>query len=968
MADHFYPGGGHHYNGSPFGDYSSYQPYTASPYTNSDDQSHLHTIDFSASQAYFNGLSQAQSGPSHAHFGGSPTAHFGGSPQGYFNGFPQASFGMAESSRSSNPSHSPHAAHSFHAYSPQDRTTARSPESGISGLDPVSNFGFASSCSFARNQHDFNGYNDATSYQSPPAFNGMPPNYMPEHAQAAFSPPAFAPISFERPHLPQLRSSSSQIHQQREDAAHRSAEVERRNKLRGEEKERREVAIQKQVDDGMAALHLEKDEAAHRTAEVEPRNKQREVEKEQRRLAIKKQVEDGIKAIRLEKERERARVEADRIACRKWLSDLQPSQTSSSAVDVYAALGRQLRGFWQDSRPAPSRQTHRDEVIADVQRAINRKWPGQGLKVAAFGSSVTGLVTESSDLDLVLLDPTRPFGVGTPSELCIQPNSFVRHSSGMPEWYSIHQVASAIKTSGKFRNVVSISGASVPIVKMIHRKYDIPSDININERFGLFNSQLICAYADLQPDLVRPLIFFLKHWYSRRELNDPAGKRGSMTFSSYTITLMALQVLQIEGLLPNLQSPDLLKGLNVKPSYLYSRPKRPRRRGNWRQEPSSEATTPSQKYDVTFASGQLDSEQYRKKAIEVSNGDTLATSKGDQASSTDHVLGKMLAAFVRFYADLDRRSQVVSVVNGAPLQRKRSSQPRHVLFDSASEDEDEVNGLHQEPPIGSERTASRDADGRAALRAEHSDVWEGEELVVQDPFIIDRNTSRNIKVGSIERWQGEMDRAIHLLGLDRLDKEPTVEKEKVPLVLDLCIPQTVLDDLEAAARQQAAEGTATAAGSSSDEPWRIEEEAAALEKEIARQAAEALRKEKKKKARRATRHNARLLQEEAGMVEDMIDGIETGRVTGLMNGDGRHEIWRLRTDDSSNGQAQPPIPFTFSVARSPKKPAVPAKTPDDATRSPTPSVDTSKTDGSSSSEDIDLVALRLKQNALKVEA
>ncbi|KAJ1032439.1 hypothetical protein NDA16_000463 [Ustilago loliicola] len=526
----------------------------------------------------------------------------------------------------------------------------------------------------------------------------------------------------------------------------------------------------------MAALKLEKDEADQRTAEVERRNKQRGEEKEKRRLAIQKQVEDGIKAIKLEK---------------------------------------------------------RDEVIADVQRAINRKWPGQGLKVAAFGSSVTGLVTESSDLDLVLLDPTRPYGVGTPSELCVHPNSFVRHSSGMPEWYSTHQVASAIKSLNKFRNVVSISGASVPIVKMIHKKYDIPSDININERFGLFNSQLICAYADLQPDLV----------------------------------------LQMEGLLPNLQSPVLLNRLNVRPSYLYSRPKRPRRRVNGRHEPTQETTTPPQKYNVTFASSQLDREQYRKKAIEVSNSDASATIEDARASNMDRVLGKMLASFVRFYAHLDRRSQVISMVNGAPTQRKRGSQPRHVLFDSASEEETEVNGLQQESPIESQQIASRDAEGRAALRAEQADIWEGDELVVQDPFIIDRNTSRNIKAASIERWQGEMQRAMHLLGLDRLDKESKVELGKAPLVLDLCIPQTVLDDLEATVRQQAKQGTAAA----SNDPWRLEEEAAAQEKEIARLAAQELRREKKKKARRAKSHNARVLQEEAAMVEDMIDGIETGR-------------------------------------------------------------------------------------------
>ncbi|SPC61231.1 uncharacterized protein UHOD_01380 [Ustilago sp. UG-2017b] len=929
MTDQFHPDGGHHFNGL--------QPHPASAYTYSDEQHSLPSIDFSAWQAYFSGVTETQPSGSHQnHFDGSPQAYFGGSPQGYFNGSSQTSFGgcpqayfaVARSSRSPNRFESSGAARSLNANGHQNHASPRPSETSVSGLDPVSDFGFASSRSYNRNQHDVNGFSDAELYQSPPWYPGMPQHHSSSHSYAAFTSQ-----SPENSHHRQSRSSPSETQQRKDDAAHRSAEVERRNRLRGEEKERRKVAIQKQVD-------------------------------------------DGIKALKLEKERETALLETYRDACRKWLSESQPSQTTSSAepsgeaVDVYAALGRQLRGFWRDSRPSPSRQTQRDEVIVDVQRAINRKWPGQGLRVAAFGSSVTGLATESSDLDLVLLDPTRPYGVGAPSELCRQPNSFVRHSSGMPEWYNTHQVASAIKASSKFRNVVSISGASVPIVKMIHGKYDIPSDININERFGLFNSQLICAYADLQPDIVRPLIFFLKHWYSQRELNDPAGKRGSMTFSSYTIALMALQVLQIEGLLPNLQSTDLLNRINVRPNFLYSRPKRPRRRGNGRHDLIQETVTPPQKYNVAFASSQIDVEQYRKRAIEISNSDALATTEGTQASSTDRVLGKALASFVRFYATLDRRSQVISVVNGAPSQRKRSSQGHHVLFDSASEDEAEINGNEREEEVAfeSQQSASRDAEGRAAVRAEQADVWEGDELVVQDPFITDRNTSRNIKANSIERWQGEMKRAIHLLGLDRFDKEAAVQSVKVPLVLDLCIPQTVLDDLEATGRQQANEVTSSAAAP--NEPWRIEEETAAAEKEIARQAAEALRKEKKKNARRARSHNARLLQKEAAMVEDMIDGIETGRITGMMTGDDRHEIWRLRADNSSNGTVQKPtpIPFTFSVAKSPEKFAAQAMAAGDATLSPTSSVGTSKTDGSSSSEDIDLVALRLKRDTLAAEA
>ncbi|SNX82268.1 uncharacterized protein MEPE_00974 [Melanopsichium pennsylvanicum] len=876
----------------------------------------LQTIDFGASPAYFSGLESART-----------TTHTGG-----------PSFGPSSG-----------------AYDIRHDSIAMSPNSAISGLDPVSKLGLTSNRSFTHQSPNSNG--SALQFSNAESLSRLP-------AKSAYA--SHPPDSLSRS---EHEASTFTQDMHRAEFARRRAEIERRNRLREERKARRSLAIQKQVDDGMIALRNEKDEAAQRLAEVERRNKQREEEKEERRLAIQKQIEDGIEAIKLEKQRVRTNVEADRNACRKWLSRLLPTNASSSpadalaTVDVYAALGCQLRGFWEDSRPAASSQMQRNEVIDDVQLALSNKWPGQGLQVAAFGSSVTGLVTESSDLDLVLLDSTRPYGVGTPPELRCEPNDFVRHTGGMPEWYSTNRIATALRNSGKFRNVVSISGASVPIVKMIHKKYGIPADINVNERFGLFNSQLISVYADLQPDLVRPLIFFLKHWYSKRDLNDPAGKRGSMTFSSYTIALMAMQVLQVEGVLPNLQSPDLLNSLNIRPNFLYSRTKRTRRGGtNGRQDPTEEETQP-QKYNVTFASSQVNVEPYRRKALELAQG------HHPRASPLDPLLGRLLVSFMRFYRELNRHAHIVSVVNGSPLQRRKGSRPRHVLFDSASEDgESELDKDRAEFSTNPLQTASRDAQGRVELRSELADPFVGDELVVQDPFIIDRNTSRNIKRTAIERWQDEMAGALRVLGLNKAGNSPEVTFQDAPLILDLCISQEVLSDIEA----DGFDSHTTALAGPEAGPWRQQEVAAAREREIARQAAQMLRKEKKKRARRSRRREAEVLQEEAAMVEDVIDDMETGKITGLMSGTERHEVWRSRADvDASQGgggQATP-IPFTFSVARSPSSasvPSTPKKTEqlnDSTNLSPTMSDGTSRTDASSSSEDLDLVALRLERNA-----
>lgn len=787
----------------------------------------------------------------------------------------------------------------------------------------------------------------------------------------------------EGPRSPTLRSTDTQSRGDRpakptnqgrriDESAPRTGKAERRSRLREKDKERSTLDVLQKPRDGIAGLKGGTGEAAHDTAEKERCDKLRAEQRATRRLIVQKQVEDGIKAIKLEKDRARALVEEERNACRKWLSGLQheplasASTATSDTVDLYAAIGCQLRGFWQDSRPAASIQAQREEVVADMQRAITRRWPGQGLQVAAFGSSVTGLVTRTSDLDLVLLDPTRPYGAGTPPELCRPPRGPVRHSDDMPEWYSVHQIANAIRNSSKFHSVVAISGARVPIVKMVHRKHNIPADININERFGLFNSRLISAYADLQPDLVRPLIFFLKHWFSRRELNDPAGQRGPMTFSSYTIALMALQVLQTEGLLPNLQSPELLDSLKIRPDYLYSRPRRPRRGKKGRQD-VVEDVSPPRKYNVTFASYQtVLADAYKKKALEFGGSGAASPPVKGQDFSADWLLGRMLASFVRFYAQLDRHAQAISVLSGAPLQRPTAPKPRHVFFQSASEDGDSNSGDDVvEDPMTPAPLATLNA--RAPGNG-HADVWADDDLVVQDPFIVDRNTTRNIKVASIERWRREMERAISLLALNRADETPRMRLEGAPLVLDLCIPQHVLRDMEAEG-DGLRESSCTGGEAASKEPWKFEEEAAAREREVAQQVAKVLRKEKKKGARKAKRSEARRLQEEAAMVEEMIDGIETGRITGLMSGNQLHERWRLRADEvaSNDSASLPPIPFTFSVAKPSDASSTASSTPkkadanDRVGMNPTWSARRRTSDGSSSSEDIDLVASRLKQ-------
>lgn len=149
----------------------------------------------------------------------------------------------------------------------------------------------------------------------------------------------------------------------------------------------------------------------------------------------------------------------------------------------------------QESRPSQAHAALRKAVVDDLQSFFDNAYTGNGLKVAAFGSSVTGLYDEASDVDLVILDPGRPLGVGTPAHHVLPHGPPVPHIEGLPEWYSIRAVTKKMRAynherrSLLWKNIVVIANANVPIIKLevehVRSGRTVAVDITINNRFGL---------------------------------------------------------------------------------------------------------------------------------------------------------------------------------------------------------------------------------------------------------------------------------------------------------------------------------------------------------------------------------------------------------------------------------------------------------------------------------------------------
>lgn len=82
-------------------------------------------------------------------------------------------------------------------------------------------------------------------------------------------------------------------------------------------------------------------------------------------------------------------------------------------------------------------------------------------------------------------------------------------------------------------------------MKFRDRETGLDCDLNVNERLGIINSNLIKTYCEINPAL-RDLLFSIKEWAKPLNLNMPSGDvRVLISFSSYSLALMSIAFLQV---------------------------------------------------------------------------------------------------------------------------------------------------------------------------------------------------------------------------------------------------------------------------------------------------------------------------------------------------------------------------------------------------------------------------------------
>ncbi|OJA17732.1 hypothetical protein AZE42_04791, partial [Rhizopogon vesiculosus] len=344
----------------------------------------------------------------------------------------------------------------------------------------------------------------------------------------------------------------------------------------------------------------------------------------------------------------------------------------------------------------------RDQLIRKVRDVIKHKY-GPRYDVQPYGSSVYMVghgvsTTDNGDLDLIVLDSKWPQG--------FTPEIDMKH---LPLIYDTRKLARVMRYTG-FTDIQAIARARVPIVKFTDSASGLNVDINVNERLGLLNTDLVKTYCDIVPGL-RCLVSAIKKWARPRALNQPSAS----TFSSYALVLMTIAWLQTGDMAPKLQV-----GLQpMKANDLF-----------WMRPPKPSKRIPCDT-------------RYHKSTTWVAP---------PVSTSLDNLVGQ----WFRFWAGFQFSRHVIDIKRGGIY-------PRIPHFEGAADYDDVLRGPRSETRNNWSVFLGPDVDSTTML-----EIYP---ISVVDPFIRSRNVTKGINVKSLNLFQAECKNAAELLklGVDMTD-------------------------------------------------------------------------------------------------------------------------------------------------------------------------------------------------------
>ncbi|KAM6392196.1 terminal uridylyltransferase 7 isoform 1-T1 [Rhynochetos jubatus] len=174
---------------------------------------------------------------------------------------------------------------------------------------------------------------------------------------------------------------------------------------------------------------------------------------------------------------------------------------------------------YYDFAPTALEDQVREYIRQNLENFIRQDFPGT--KLTLFGSSKNGFGFKQSDLDI-----------------CMTING-LETAEGLDCIRIIEELAKVLKKQPGLRNVLPITTAKVPIVKVFHVRSGLEIDISLYNTLALHNTRLLSSYAAIDPR-VKYLCYTMKVFAKICDIGDAS--RGSL--SSYAYTLMVLYFLQ----------------------------------------------------------------------------------------------------------------------------------------------------------------------------------------------------------------------------------------------------------------------------------------------------------------------------------------------------------------------------------------------------------------------------------------
>ncbi|KAI8045410.1 hypothetical protein M5D96_001591 [Drosophila gunungcola] len=182
-----------------------------------------------------------------------------------------------------------------------------------------------------------------------------------------------------------------------------------------------------------------------------------------------------------------------------------------------------------------------DIIEKDLRTLLTPGFPKQQLRIYKFGSRITGIGQSSSDLD-VFVDIGNTF------------HTF-EHRASNTTITKLRSMRKFFCGSDDWRIINVIEQARVPIIKTCHLPTGIECDICLNS-LGFCNTNLLKYIFESQP-LTQYMCIYVKNWLERCKLTEQ--------ISTYSIALMVIYFLQLQGLIPPIQALQVEQSLKCGP-------------------------------------------------------------------------------------------------------------------------------------------------------------------------------------------------------------------------------------------------------------------------------------------------------------------------------------------------------------------------------------------------------------------